>query len=155
MNSATKTAVDPIIFVVNFTDYAKATGTECTTDNIQAWDTKYNHSKMRTAIIARYGEGVLIEVAIKEMFKRYLYRGTMLHIVASKKNPEPFKIENFATSGIYKGTILLDCNEEQLSYLVSAQKETIRNAVRKLKLLGLSLPQIQELVQEACQRSGF
>jgi hypothetical protein len=146
MNTATKKANnDPSIYILPFREYALANDLEFNVDNIAAWDAEHNHGQMRAAFIAKYGEKVIFEMAIRELFRQYLYRGHTIYIVPNEKNPEGLKKGTKVFSGIQQGRYVPQMTATQLDNLVAIQTQKVKDAKVRLLAYGLPLARVRTI----------
>ena len=149
MNTATKSkAIDPGIYLKPFLAYAKKNDVPFETERLMAWDETYNDSQMRQAILAKYGEKALVEIAIRELFKRYLYNGMAMRIVPSAKNPEGLKNGVPYVAGIRKGIHIPTMSVDEQEIALADAKARFLAAGRQLKVLGLPLAKLHALLEE-------
>ena len=149
MNTATKPkAIDPGIYIKPFLAYATKNDIPFETNNLVLWDANHNDGQMRQAILAKYGEKALVEIAIRELFKRYLYNGMAMRIVPSAKNPEGLKNGVPYVAGIRKGIHIPTMSVDEQEIALADAKARFLAAGRQLKVLGLPLAKLHALLEE-------
>jgi len=148
MHATKQKEIDPNIYLKPFLAYAKKNDVLVETENLMAWDTTHNDSQMRQAIFAKYGEKALVEIAIKELFKRYLYNGLAMRIVPSSKNPEGLKNGVPYVTGVRKGIHIPTMTVDQQEIALADAKARFVAAGRQLKVLGLPLAKLVALLEE-------
>lgn len=139
---------DPSVYVKQFMAYAATNEIDTTTEAIQQWDAEQNSGRMRAAIVAKYGEKALIEIAIKDLFRRYLYNGGLMTVPPSPDNPPGLSkgVEKF--SGIQGGKYIPEMNVAELDVLIAVQTQKFKDAGTRLKLYGLPLKKLHAIIEE-------
>jgi hypothetical protein len=145
---ASPATTNPNIYVKQFLAYAASKKIDTTTDAIQQWDAEHNDGRMRAAILAKHGEQALIEIAIKALFRQYLYDGTLLRVSPSSANPNGLKQGVKTFSGIQGGRYLPHMTLSEKDGLVATQTERFKEAGRRLKLYGLPLKKLHDIIEE-------
>ena len=148
MHATKQKEIDPNIYLKPFLAYAKKNDVLVETENLMAWDTTHNDGQMRQAIFAKYGEKALVEIAIKELFKRYLYNGLAMRIVPSSTNPEGLKNGVPYVTGVRKGIHIPTMTVDQQEIALADAKARFVAAGRQLKVLGLPLAKLVALLEE-------
>jgi len=148
MHATKQKTTDPSIYLKPFLAYAKKNDVLVETENLMAWDTTHNDGQMRQAIFAKYGEKALVEIAIKELFKRYLYNGLAMRIVPSSTNPEGLKNGVPYVTGVRKGIHIPTMTVDQQEIALADAKARFVAAGRQLKVLGLPLAKLVALLEE-------
>lgn len=137
----------PKSFTKLFLAYAEENHIEVITENIIKWDREHNNGKMRAAIVHKHGKQAIFEIGIKALFARYLYNPCLLRVPADKENPKGLKSGVKTFSGLQKGIVVSKMNKEQQTYLIEVQTERFKDSGTRLKLFGLPLKTLHEIVE--------
>lgn len=137
----------PKSFTKLFLAYAEANRVEVVTENIIKWDHEHNSDKMRAAIVHKHGRQAIFEIGIKALFARYLYNPCILRVPADKENPAGLKTGVKSFSGIQRGIVVTKMNREQQACLIEVQTDRFKDAGTRLKLFGLPLKTLHDIVE--------